>query len=211
MSVAFNPYLLASSHHHSFSQGKYTSKAAPQTPDESDNKKTDDETPLLPSASPARTLRSLAFLNTAVQFGFALHLAGMTNPTTIVSFLVLPFSSAWDPSLAFLAIGVMPLSVILYKYFRGDERPLLGGDWSIPTGGDIDLKLVAGSAIFGVGWGLAGVCRAWTVSSYSACSYLCLLAGPGLVNFGRALGASGQGIGPAAAWLGMMVLGGLVA
>lgn len=53
----------------------------------------------------------------------------------------------------------MPLAMYLYHFARGKEIPRLGGKWNVPKGGVIDWKLLTGAAIFGVGWGLAGVCR----------------------------------------------------
>ncbi|RDB21290.1 hypothetical protein Hypma_011705 [Hypsizygus marmoreus] len=143
---------------------------------------------------PPRTpLRALEFVSSGLEFALALRLSNLTESTRVLSFLLLPFHSAFDPSLAFLAAGALPVSIILYQFYRGSEKPLLGGAWSVPKGGPIDAKLIIGAAIFGVGWGMAGICP-----------------GPGLVNFGRAL-AGGAGIGPAAGWLAAVAVGGLLA
>lgn len=120
------------------------------------------ETPLRGTSvqpAPLPLHRRLAFLSTSIQFALALQLSGLTNPDRVIRFLLLPFHQAFDPSLAFLAIGAMPLAVALYHYARGNEVPRLGGSWTIPKNGDIDWKLITGAAIFGVGWGIAGVCR----------------------------------------------------
>ncbi|KAF6763946.1 hypothetical protein DFP72DRAFT_1136997 [Ephemerocybe angulata] len=137
-------------------------------------------------------LRTLAFVTTSVQFALALQLSGLTDPTRVLSFLLLPFHKAFDPSLAFLAAGALPLGIALYRYARGNEIPRLGGKWSIPKPGSIDTKLVLGAAIFGVGWGMAGVCP-----------------GPGLVNLGRAIAAGGD-ILPFATFLATLITGGLL-
>lgn len=68
---------------------------------------------------------------------------------------------SFDPSLAYLAAGALPLSVFLYHFCRGPEKPRLGGAWTVPRGGQINSKLVIGAALFGVGWGMAGICRAF--------------------------------------------------
>lgn len=101
----------------------------------------------------------LAPLITGFHFALALRLSGLTDPTRVLSFLLLPFHRAFDPSLAFLAVGALPLNLLLYHYARGNEQPRLGGTWCIPKPGEIDVKLIVGAAIFGVGWGLTGVCR----------------------------------------------------
>ncbi|KAJ2934939.1 hypothetical protein H1R20_g2173, partial [Candolleomyces eurysporus] len=142
---------------------------------------------------PQSSLRTLAFFTTSVQFALALQLSSLTEPIRVISFLLLPLHKAFDPSLAFLAAGALPLAIALYRYGRGSEVPVLGGKWGIPKGGPIDLKLLAGAAIFGVGWGMAGVCP-----------------GPGLINLGRAL-AGGANASQFAVWLAALVGGGLLA
>jgi len=137
-------------------------------------------------------LRLLANLTTGFNFAIALRLSNLSDPNRVISFLLLPFDRAFDPSLAYLAIGALPLGIMLYHFGRGKEHPRLGGSWAVPKGGKIDSALVLGAAIFGVGWGLGGICP-----------------GPGLVNLGRAL-ASGSGIQQTAAWVGSVALGGLL-
>lgn len=103
--------------------------------------------------------RTLAFVTTSVHFALALQLSNLTDPLRVVSFLLLPWHRAFDPSLAALAVGALPLAIVLYKYGRGGEVPVCGGKWSIPKGGSVDWRLVGGAAMFGVGWGITGVCR----------------------------------------------------
>jgi len=146
----------------------------------------------------SKFLRGLASLLTALHFAFGLRLSNLSEPRRILGFLVLPFNSAFDTSLACLAVGALPLAILLNRYGRGNEEeevPRLGGPWKIPPRkqGEVDVKLLLGSVIFGVGWGVAGVCP-----------------GPGLLNLGRALG-SGSGLKDAAGWVGAMALGGMLA
>ena len=108
---------------------------------------------------PQSALRHLAFLATSIQSAFALQLSGLTDPSRVVRFLLLPLHRAFDPSLGILAAGVMPLAIFLYQYARGDEIPRLGGRWSIPKENRVDWKLIFGAAIFGISWGMVGVCR----------------------------------------------------
>lgn len=135
-------------------------------------------------------LRLIANVTTAFNFAIALHLSNLTDPNRVISFLLLPFDRAFNPSLAYLGIGALPLATLLYHFGRGEEKPQLGGQWAIPKSTKIDAKLLVGAAIFGVGWGLGGVCP-----------------GPGLVNLGRAL-VNGSGIQPLAVWVGSVVTGG---
>jgi len=91
-------------------------------------------------------------------------MASLTDPSRVVQFLVMPLHRAFDPTLAFLALGALPVATILYFYGRGEEKPRLGGKWSIPKGGAIDGRLLVGSAIFGIGWGIQGICRTSSAS-----------------------------------------------
>ena len=95
----------------------------------------------------------------SVEFALALQFSGLTDPAQVVSFLLLPFHPAFDASMGLVALGSVPFISLLYRYARGTEKPLLGGQWKIPKAGKIDAKLLVGAAAFGVGWGLGGVCR----------------------------------------------------
>ena len=159
------------------------------------------------------TLRILTSLTTGFQFAIALRLSNLTDPNRVISFLLLPTNSSFDPSLAFLAVGALPLATLLYHFVRRDGRPRLGGQWAIPKSGEIDIKLVLGAAIFGIGWGLAGICRELYLSNNSfsmGCSYFPNpSAGPGVVNLGRAL-SNGSNFYQAGIWLGTVILGSLI-
>ena len=119
------------------------------------------------SAATLTTLRVFTSLTTGFQFAIALRLSNLTDPNRVVSFLLLPTNSSFDPSLAFLTVGALPLATLLYHFGRGEERPLLGGQWAIPKTGEIDMKLMLGAAIFGIGWGLGGICRELYLSKNS--------------------------------------------
>jgi uncharacterized membrane protein YedE/YeeE len=89
-------------------------------------------------------------------FGAGLVVAGMTNPANILSFL--DISGAWDPTLMFVMGGAVITYAILIRPTLGRGRPLLDSELHLPVRSEIDLRLVAGAAIFGVGWGLSGFC-----------------------------------------------------
>jgi uncharacterized membrane protein YedE/YeeE len=101
----------------------------------------------------------LAAFLTGLLFGLGLILAGMSNPAKVLGFLDL--AGAWDPSLAFVmagAIGAMAPIYALAVVARRRTRSLLGEPMQIPASRVIDGRLAFGSALFGVGWGLAGIC-----------------------------------------------------
>jgi uncharacterized membrane protein YedE/YeeE len=91
-----------------------------------------------------------------VVFGAGLSLSGMTNPEKVTAFL--DVSGAWDPTLAFVMGGALAVSAVAFALARRRVRPWLAETFAIPTRRDIDRPLVLGAALFGVGWGLAGLC-----------------------------------------------------
>jgi uncharacterized membrane protein YedE/YeeE len=99
---------------------------------------------------------ALSALGAGLVFGIGLGLAGMTQPSKVIGFL--DVLGAWDPSLAFVMIGAIAVHFSLSRLIRRRERPLLDARFHWPRARDIDRKLVIGSALFGVGWGLGGFC-----------------------------------------------------
>ncbi|OUS32898.1 YeeE/YedE family protein [Thalassotalea sp. 42_200_T64] len=90
-------------------------------------------------------------------FGFGLTIAQMVNPNKVLNFLDL-FGS-WDASLAFVMGGGVITYIIGYQLFiKKMKKPLLTENFNIPTNTVIDQKLIIGSTIFGIGWGIAGIC-----------------------------------------------------
>jgi hypothetical protein len=123
---------------------------------------------IVPAITPSKYYQSVSSFFIAVHFAFALALAGMLQPSKIQGFLFLPFSDRFDPTLFFVAIGALvPLTLGWTLKIRSTEKPLFNVKFNLPSGTEIDWKLIVGAAIFGIGWGVQGVCPA-----------------PGVVNFG---------------------------
>jgi uncharacterized membrane protein YedE/YeeE len=80
----------------------------------------------------------------------------MGNPAKVVNFFDL--AGSWDPSLAFVMGGAVVVTFIGYRLVLKREQPLFAGKFGMPTRSDIDARLVGGSLLFGVGWGIAGFC-----------------------------------------------------
>lgn len=89
-------------------------------------------------------------------FGLGLLLAGMADPAKVLAFLDL--AGAWDPSLALVMLGAILTALPFFGLARGKAHGLLGGAMQLPTRRDLDRRLVLGSLVFGVGWGIAGIC-----------------------------------------------------
>jgi len=89
-------------------------------------------------------------------FGGGLYLAGMTNPSKIVNFL--DIAGTWDPSLIFVMGGGIPVAAIGFFILKKREKPLIFDEIQVPTHGVIDRPLVIGSVLFGIGWGVSGLC-----------------------------------------------------
>ena len=99
-------------------------------------------------------------------FGFGLLLSGMTDPGKVIGFL--DVAGAWDPSLAFVMGGALLVAFFAYRLAGRRGTTFLGDALRLPQRRDIDLRLVAGSVVFGIGWGLAGFCPGPAVVSLGA-------------------------------------------
>ena len=89
-------------------------------------------------------------------FGGGLYLAGMTNPSKIINFL--DIAGTWDPGLIFAMGGGIPVAAIGFLILKKREKPLIFDEIQVPTHGVIDQPLVIGSILFGIGWGVSGLC-----------------------------------------------------
>ena len=125
----------------------------------------------------------VAALLAGLVFGAGLILSGMTDPGKVIGFLDL--AGRWDPSLAFVMGGAILVGFFAFRLAGRRGKTFLGGALQLPQRRDIDARLVTGSVVFGIGWGLAGFCP-----------------GPALVSFG-------SGVDQAAVFVAAM-LGGMV-
>ena len=89
-------------------------------------------------------------------FGLGLILSGMTDPGKIIGFL--DIFGAWDPSLAFVMMGAIAVGFVAFAIAKKRTTTILGGALRLPTASHIDKRLIIGSTVFGIGWGLAGFC-----------------------------------------------------
>lgn len=89
-------------------------------------------------------------------FGLGLIVSGMADPAKVLNFLDL--AGTWDPSLAFVMGGAVVVTFIGYRLVLARKAPLLMGSFDVPASKQIDLSLVGGAAMFGIGWGIGGFC-----------------------------------------------------
>jgi uncharacterized membrane protein YedE/YeeE len=132
-------------------------------------------------------------------FGIGLLLSGMTDPGKVIGFLDL--AGAWDPSLALVMGGAILVGVFAFGVARKRTTSFLGSPMRLPTSTDIDKRLVAGSLLFGVGWGLAGFCPGPALVSLGAGQpkavvfVLAMLAGMILFELADSQGRRGSAAG----------------
>src|SRR5687767_9999298 len=108
----------------------------------------------------------LAALAAGLVFGIGLVISGMTNPAKVIGFLDL--AGLWDPSLGFVMAGAIAVGVVAFAVARRRTQSFLGGAMQLPARRDIDRRLVLGSVVFGIGWGLAGFCPGPAIASLGA-------------------------------------------
>jgi uncharacterized membrane protein YedE/YeeE len=100
----------------------------------------------------------LASLLSGLVFGLGLIVSGMVNPAKVLAFLDL--AGRWDPSLAFVMAGAIAVGMLAFAVARRRTVSFLGLDMKLPSARHIDRRLVGGSILFGIGWGMAGFCPA---------------------------------------------------
>ena len=117
-------------------------------------------------------------------FGIGLLISGMTQPEKIFGFL--DFFGRWDPSLAFVMGSALAVTFATFRVILRQPHPLFALEFNVPGARRIDSRLIGGSALFGIGWGLAGFCPGPAVASLaygrwqSAIFVLAMIAGMAL-------------------------------
>ena len=101
-------------------------------------------------------ITNIAALLAGLVFGLGLILSGMGNPAKVQNFL--DFFGQWDPSLALVMGGAIAVGLIAFSWAKRRKTALLGDAMQLPSSSVIDRQLLTGSALFGIGWGLAGFC-----------------------------------------------------
>lgn len=101
-------------------------------------------------------MRKLMAFLAGVIFGIGLLTAGMANPTKVLAFLDL--AGAWDPSLALVMAAAIGVAFLPFSWARLQRMSLLGAPMQLPIKRELDRRLIGGSLLFGIGWGIAGIC-----------------------------------------------------
>ena len=102
-------------------------------------------------------------LVSGIIFGVGLVISEMINPEKVLGFLDL-FGN-WDPSLAFVMIGALIVSSPLFHIIKNKEKPLFAEKFNYSNNKEVNNRLIVGSALFGAGWGLGGLCPGPAISS----------------------------------------------
>lgn len=101
-------------------------------------------------------MTALTSLLAGLVFGLGLIVSGMANPAKVLGFLDL--AGAWDPSLAMVMAGAIGVGFVAFAVARKRTVSFLGAEMRLPNARHIDRRLVIGSIVFGIGWGIAGFC-----------------------------------------------------
>jgi uncharacterized membrane protein YedE/YeeE len=134
-------------------------------------------------------LRLFSALVAGLVFGAGLVLSGMANPQKVLAFLDLAAiaDGGWDPSLALVMAGGLLVTVPGFAYARRLAKPALAETFAWPQAQAIDRPLILGSLLFGIGWGLAGICPGPALAilglgGYQAWVFFAALAGGMLIH-----------------------------
>lgn len=101
-------------------------------------------------------MRKLMAFLAGLIFGIGLLTAGMANPAKVLAFLDL--GGAWDPSLALVMAAAIGVAFLPFSWARMQRVSVLGAPMQLPGKRELDRRLIGGSLLFGIGWGIAGIC-----------------------------------------------------
>jgi uncharacterized membrane protein YedE/YeeE len=114
-----------------------------------------------------------------VIFAVGLGIGGMTQPAKVIGFL--DFSGNWDPSLAFVMLGAIGVHSLFYRVLSNRSSSCLSSAISLPRRREIDSRLIGGSVIFGLGWGIAGFCPGPALTSLASGSVSVVIFAAGMI------------------------------
>ncbi|HJO03015.1 MAG TPA: DUF6691 family protein [Acidobacteriota bacterium] len=123
---------------------------------------------------------ALIFVLPGALFGAGLALSGMTNPAKVKGFLDL--TGDWDPSLVLVMGGGLASFALWNLLLGGRAEPILGGAKPTKPNGKVDARLIVGSMLFGVGWGLAGLCPGPAIANLGVARTEALVFVPAMVG-----------------------------
>lgn len=103
-------------------------------------------------------VRTLTALLAGAIFGVGLALSGMMNPAKVLGFLDVAGGAGWDPTLLFVMVGALLVTVPAFRLILKRPGPVLDSGFDLPAKTALDGRLLGGAALFGVGWGLSGFC-----------------------------------------------------
>lgn len=136
---------------------------------------------------------AIASLASGTLFGAGLALGGMTDPARVRGFL--DIFGDWDPTLAFVMGGAVIVMAIAWRFVPQMAGPLLVERFHLPTRSDLTPRLIGGAALFGIGWGVAGLCPGPGIAALviepaaAAIFVLAMLAGMGAVRIFEGAGS----------------------
>lgn len=107
-------------------------------------------------------VKNILALGFGLLFGAGLLVSGMANPAKVIGFL--DIFGTWDPSLAFVMTGAIGVAILPFSLAKRQAHTLMGEAFALPTATVIDARLIIGAMLFGVGWGLVGICPAPAIS-----------------------------------------------
>ncbi|MAZ85066.1 MAG: permease [Hoeflea sp.] len=141
-------------------------------------------------------MRLIAAYIIGLVFGTGIALSGMANPAKVLNFF--DIAGSWDPSLIFVMGGALVTTFIGYRLVFGRPAPILAEAFQVPVSRTVDARLLGGSAVFGIGWGIAGFCPGgalpalgtgrWEVFAFTAA----VIAGILLARFLQSRGESAR-------------------
>ena len=135
----------------------------------------------------------LTSLSSGILFGAGLALGGMTDPARVRGFL--DIFGDWDPTLAFVMGGAVIVMAIAWRLVPRMAGPIVADEFHLPTKSDLTPRLVGGAALFGIGWGIAGLCpgpgiTALVIEPVSAAIFvIAMLAGMAIVRLAEGTGS----------------------